>query len=67
MRRIAQKERVEEGLVRRCLAEEIGKRVEAKGAKETPEFIGLDGFPVSGRRLYHTAICNLVKAEVIAL
>jgi len=32
---------------------------------ETPEFIGLDEFSVSGRRLYHTAICNLVKGEVM--
>jgi len=65
VRRTARKEKVGEGLVRRCVAEEIGKRLEAKGAKETPEFIGLDEFSVSGRRLYHTAICNLVKREVM--
>jgi len=65
VRRTAQKERVGEGLVRRCVAEEIGRRLEAKGAEETPEFIGLDEFSVRGRRLYHTAICNLVEREVM--
>ena len=64
VRRTARKEIVGEGLVRRCVAEEIGRRLEAKGAKETPEFIGLDEFSVR-RRLYHTAICNLVEREVM--
>jgi len=65
VRRTAQKEMVGEGLVRRCVAEEIGRGLEAKGAKETPEFMGLDEFSVRGRRLYHTAICNLVEGEVM--
>ena len=65
VRRTAQKEMAGEGLVRRCVAEEIERRLEAKGAKETPEFIGLDEFSVRGRRLYHTAICNLVGGEVM--
>ena len=65
VRRIAEKEKVGEGLVRRCVAEEIGRKLEARGLTETPEFIGLDEFSVSGRRLYHTAICNLVKGEVM--
>ena len=65
VRRTAQKEKVGEGLVRRCVAEEIGRIVEAKGVEETPEFIGLDEFSVKGRRLYHTAICNLVKRAVM--
>jgi len=56
---------VGEGLVRRCVAEEIGRRLGAREATEIPEFIGLDEFSVSGRRLYHTAICNLVKGEVM--
>ena len=64
VRRTARKEIVGEGLVRRCVAEEMGKRLEAKGAKETPEFIGLDEFLVR-RRLYHTVICNLVEGEVM--
>jgi transposase len=56
---------VGEGLVRRCVTEEIGKRLGAREVEEVPEFIGLDEFSVSGRRLYHTAICNLVKGEVM--
>jgi len=65
VKRTAQKEKVGEGLVRRCIAEEIGRIVEAKGVEETPEFIGLDEFSVRRRRLYHTAICNLVEGEVM--
>jgi len=65
VRRTAQKEKVGEGLVRRCVAEEIGRRLGTREATEVPEFIGLDGFSVRGRRLYHTAICNLVEGEVM--
>jgi transposase len=65
VRRTARKEKVGEGLVRRCITEEIGRRLGARGVTETPEVIGLDEFSVSGRRLYHTAICNLVKREVM--
>jgi len=65
VRRTAQKEKIGEGLVRRCVAEEVRRRLEAKGAAATPQFIGLDEFSVSGRRLYHTAICNLGKREVM--
>jgi len=65
VRRTAQKEQVGEGLVRRCVAEEIGRRLGSREATETPEFIGLDEFSVKRRRLYHTAICNLVKREVM--
>ena len=65
VKRTAQKEEVGEGLVRRCVAEEIGRRLGVRETKQSPEFIGLDEFSVSGRRLYHTAICNLVEREVM--
>jgi transposase len=65
VRRTAQKEQVGEGLVRRCVAEEIGRRLGLREATETPEFIGLDEFSVKRRRLYHTAICNLDRGEVM--
>ena len=65
VKRTAQKERVGEGLVRRCVVEEIGERLKATEVTRVPEFIGLDEFSVSGRRLYHTAICNLVEGEVM--
>ena len=65
VRRTAHKEKVGAGLVRRCVAEEIGRRLGAREVTETPELIWLDEFSVSGRRLYHTAICNLVKGEVM--
>jgi len=65
VRRTAQKEEVGEGLVRRCVAEEIGKSLEARGVTQTPEFIGVDEFSVSGRRLFHTAICDLIERKVM--
>lgn len=46
--RTARKERVGEGLVRRCVAEGIGKLLRAREAKETPEFMGLDEYSVIG-------------------
>jgi len=67
VRRTAEKEKVGEGLVRRCVAEEIGRRLKTGEVTKAPEFIGLDEFSVSGRRLYHTAICNLVKREVMGV
>jgi len=65
VKRTAEKEKVGEGLVRRCVAEEVGRKLGASGLRETPELIGLDEFSVSGRRLYHTAICNLVDGGVM--
>lgn len=65
VRRTAGKEKVGEGLVRRCVTEGIGRMLKVGEVTETPEFIGLDEFSVSGRRLYHTAICDLVKREVM--
>jgi len=56
---------VGEGLVRRCVAEEIGRRLGARELKQTPEFIGIDEFSVRRRRLYHTAICNLIEREIM--
>ena len=50
------------------VAEEIGKRLGSREATETPEFIGLDEFSVKRQHLYHiyhTAICDLVKREVM--
>ncbi|MCJ7523212.1 MAG: ISL3 family transposase [Dehalococcoidia bacterium] len=65
VRRTARKERVGEGLVRRCVAEGIGRLLRAREAKETPEFMGLDEYSVSGRRLYHTVICDLMEGAVM--
>ena len=53
--------------MRRCVAEEIGQRLGAKELEQTPEFIGIDEFSVRGRRLYHTATCNLVEKEVMGV
>ncbi len=53
VRWVAQKEQAGEGLVRRCVAEEIGRRLGTKTITEAPKFIGLDEFKVSGRRVSH--------------
>ncbi len=64
IKRTAEKEQVGEGLVRRCVAEGIGKMLGARKRVETPEFIGLDEY--SARKgLYHTAICDLVQREIM--
>ncbi len=39
VKRVALKEKVGEGLVRRCVADEIGQRLVATEPKETPELI----------------------------
>ena len=65
VRRVAQNEGVGEGLVRSCVATEIGKMLEAKGLKRTPELMGIDEFSVRKRHLYHTAICDLVNGEIM--
>lgn len=44
-----------------------GRRLGAKEVRETPEFMGLDEFSVRRRRLYHTALCDLVNREVMAV
>ena len=67
VRRAPQKEQVSEGLVRRCVAEEIGRRPGSRGVTETSECIGLDEFSVKRRHLYHTAICNLVIVHLLLL
>lgn len=65
VKRVARKEQVGEGLVRRSVTEEVGRSLRSKWLTGTPEFIGLDEFSVRKRRLYHTAICDLVQGEVM--
>jgi transposase len=67
VKRVAMKEKVGEGLVRRCVAEEIGQRLAVLEPNETPELMGLDEFSVRKGRLFHTAICNLTDRTVMAV
>jgi transposase len=67
VKRVASKEQVGEGLVRRCVAEEIGRRLAVTEPNETPELMGLDEFSVRKGRLFHTAICNLTDKTVMAV
>jgi transposase len=64
---VAIKEKVGEGLVRRCVADEIGQRLAVTEPGETPELIGLDEFSVRKGRLFHTAIYNLTDRTVMAV
>lgn len=51
-------------MVRRCVVEGITEILVARKAPETPVFIGLDEY--SARKgLYHTAVCDLGRGEVI--
>ena len=67
VKRVAMKEKVGEGLVRRCVAEEIGQRLAVLEPNETPALMGLDEFSVRKGRLFHTAICNLTDRTVMAV
>lgn len=67
VKRVALKEKVGEGLVRRCVTEEIGQRLAVLEPNETPELMGLDEFSVRKGRLFHTAICNLTDRTVMAV
>jgi len=67
VKRVSLKEKVGEGLVRRCVADEIGQRLAVTESRETPELMGLDEFSVRKGRLFHTAICNLTDRTVMAV
>lgn len=67
VRRLARKERVGEGLVRRCVAEGIGKTLMARELVGTPALMGIDEFSVRRGYLYHTAICDLTARSVLAV
>ena len=67
VRRVALKEKVGEELVRRCVAEEIGKRLDVAEATEAPELMGLDEFSVKKGHMYHTVVCNLTDRKVMAV
>jgi transposase len=67
VRRVALRENVGEGLVRRCVAEEIGQRLDVTESTEAPELMGLDEFSVRKGHMYHTAICNLTDRKVMAV
>lgn len=67
VRRLARKEEVGEGLVRRCVAEEVGRELMAGGLAQTPVLIGIDEFSVRRGYLYHTAVCDLAARSVLAV
>jgi transposase len=67
VRRLARKEKIGEGLVRRCVAEEIGKKLMTAAPVKTPELMGIDEFAVRKGRLYHTAVCDLTGKTVMAV
>ena len=64
VRRTAQKEQVGEGLVRRSVAEAISETLGAREGSETPVLIGLDEYSAK-KGLYHTAVCDLGRGEVM--
>lgn len=67
VRRVALKERVGEGLVRRCVTEEVGQMFNVTESRQASELMGLDEFAVKKGQMYHTAICNLTDRKVMAV
>jgi transposase len=67
VRRVALKEEVGEGLVRRCVAEEVGQRLDVSESTEAPDLMGLDEFSVRKGHMYHTVICDLTDRKVMAV
>lgn len=68
VKRVAQKERVGEGLVRRCLTEVSASKV---GRMEQPpedlRVIGMDEYSVKKRHVYDTVLCDLERHQVIGM
>lgn len=64
IKRTAEKEQVGEGLVRRCVTEGISQMLSAGKVVGTPELIGLDEYSAK-KGLYHTAVCDLGRREVM--
>jgi len=65
IRRLARKEQVSEGLVRRSVTEEISRNLDMQDQATAPELIGLDEFSVKKGHIYNTAICNLGERTVM--
>ena len=56
-----------EGLVRRCVTEEVSKNLVWDGTSETPEFIGVDEFSVKKGHIYNTVVCDIKGKKVMAV
>jgi len=65
--RLARKEGVGQGLVRRCVTEEAGKNLIRDGTSETPEFIGVDEFAVKKGHIFNTVVCDIKGKRVMAV
>lgn len=67
IRRLAQREEVGEGLVRRCLTEEAERRRQATSTPGAPTVVGLDEFSIRKGQVYDTAIMDLVHKQVLGV
>ena len=67
VRQTARKEGVGEGLVRRCVTEEVSRNLVYDEASETPEFIGVDEFSVKKGHIYNTVVCDIKLKRVMAV
>jgi len=67
IRRLARQEGVGEGLVRRCVTEDITKALIDENEMGTPEVLGVDEFAVKKRHYYHTTICDIKGKKIMAV
>ena len=68
VRRIARREVVGEGLVRRCLTEVAAKALESQERLAGQvEVLGLDEFSVKKSQVYDTVLCDLKRRQVMGI
>ncbi|ADJ25927.1 transposase IS204/IS1001/IS1096/IS1165 family protein [Dehalogenimonas lykanthroporepellens BL-DC-9] len=67
VRRVALIEQVGEGLVRRCVTEEIGRLLAEEGSILPPEILGVDEFSVKKRHVYNTTVCDLQSRKILGV
>jgi transposase len=67
IRRVARKEGVGEGLVRRCLTEETKRLLEAPEKPPSAHVLGLDEFAIKKGQVYDTAVVDLGRKRIMGV
>lgn len=67
VRRLAHREGVGEGLVRRCVNDAVKTILADEDVNVTPEYLGIDEFSVKKRHHYHTTVCDLKGKKIMTV